>query len=227
MAYGDSVDPKNRVIAVILVGIITAMLGYVLISGLAIDVVKQVVEKLDVMDVDEPPPPEEPPPPPPPDNKLPPPPPVVIPKSVIPPVNNTNIIRDAVPEAPPRPPTPVINPPAPPAPPASPPPPPPTVDRSRPSRPRGNAQSWVTTDDYPSSAQREGAEGTTGTRMTIGADGRVQSCDVTSSSGNSALDQAACRNLQRRARYEPALDRDGNPTTSTATRNVRWQLPEE
>jgi protein TonB len=85
----------------------------------------------------------------------------------------------------------------------------------------------VTTDDYPSSAQREGAEGTTGTRMTISAEGRVTACDVTSSSGNSALDQAACRNLMRRARYEPALDRDGHPISASATRNVRWQLPEE
>jgi periplasmic protein TonB len=63
--------------------------------------------------------------------------------------------------------------------------------------------------------------------MTVGPDGRVQDCQVTSSSGNTALDNAACTNLRRRARFEPALDRDGNPTTGSATRNVRWQLPED
>ncbi len=99
------------------------------------------------------------------------------------------------------------------------------TDRSRPLRARGNEASWVTTDDYPSSALREEAQGTTATRLTVGADGRVTNCEVTGSSGNSALDQAACRNLQRRARFEPALDRDGNPTTGVYMKRVRWQLP--
>ncbi len=218
MAYGDTVDPKSRVISVILVGVITFLLGWLLVSGLAIDVVKQAMKKLDVMDIQEPPPPEEPPPPPPPDNNLPPPPPMVIPRSIIPPVAPTNVVTNTVERAPPTP-APIVIPSVV-APPAAP-------SQARGARPRGNAQSWVTTDDYPSSAQREGAEGTTGTRMTISAEGRVTACDVTSSSGNSALDQAACRNLMRRARYEPALDRDGHPISASATRNVRWQLPEE
>ncbi|MEQ1687768.1 MAG: TonB family protein [Sphingopyxis sp.] len=177
------------------------------------------MKKLDVMDIQEPPPPEEPPPPPPPDNNLPPPPPMVIPRSIIPPVAPTNVVVRPV-DTPPARPAPVVIPPVVAAPPAAP-------DRSRPVRARGNESSWVTTDDYPSSAQREGAEGVTGTRLSISAEGRVTNCDVTSSSGNSALDQAACRNLIRRARYEPALDRDGNPTSGVATKRVRWQLPDE
>ena len=219
MAYGDSVDPKSRVVSVVLVGIITFLLGWLLVSGLAISVVKQVAKKLDVMDVQEPPPPEEPPPPPPPDNKMPPPPPIVIPKSPLPPPPSAPVIRDTTPTPPP--PAPPNIPPV-----AAPPAPPATPDRSRALRPRGREAEWVTTDDYPSSAIREEAEGTTGTRLGVGADGRVTSCEVTSSSGNAALDQAACRNLQRRARFEPALDRDGNPTASTYTKRVRWQLPE-
>jgi protein TonB len=218
MAYGDSVDPKNRVVAIFMVGLITFLLGWLLVSGLAIDVVKKVAAKLDVVDVQEPPPPEEPPPPPPPDNKLPPPPPVVIPKSILPPVS-TNTVTNAVDTPPPpQPPAPVITPPAPPAPPATP-------DRSRPVRPRGNEQTWVTTDDYPPSSLREEAQGTTATRISVGPDGRVTDCQVTGSSGNAALDQAACRNIQRRARFEPALDRDGNPTASSYSKRVRWQLP--
>lgn len=218
MAYGDTVDPKSRVISVILVGIITFLLGWLLVSGLAIDVVKQAMKKLDVMDIQEPPPPEEPPPPPPPDNNLPPPPPMVIPRSIIPPVAPTNVVTNTVERAPPTP-APIVIPSVV-APPAAP-------SQARGVRPRGNEQSWVTTDDYPSSAQREEATGTTGTRLGVGADGRVTSCDVTSSSGNSALDQAACRNLMRRARFEPALDRDGNPISSTFNKRVRWVLPQD
>src|SRR3546814_12042214 len=73
MAYGDNVDPKNRVVAFVLVGLFTAVLGYGLVNGLDISIVKKIAAKLDVVDVEEPPPPEERPPPPPPDNQLPPP----------------------------------------------------------------------------------------------------------------------------------------------------------
>jgi protein TonB len=219
MAYGDTVDPTSRVISVVLTGVILFLLGWLLISGLAINAVKQVIEKLDVVAVDEPPPPEEPPPPPPPDNKLPPPPPVVAPPSIIPPTNTNNTITTVPTPPPPQPPTPIITPPAPPAPPATP-------DMSRPATPRGNPGSWVTTDDYPPSALRDEAEGTTSVRVTVGPDGRAASCEVTGSSGNSALDQAACRNIQRRARFNPAFDRNGQPTTGTFTRRVVWQIPE-
>lgn len=219
MAYGDTVDPKSRVISIVLVGTVTFLLGWLLVSGLAIEAVKNIAEKLDVIAVDEPPPPEEPPPPPPPDNKLPPPPPVVVPPSPLPSVSSNVINRPVDTPPPPQPPTPIVTPPAPPAPPATP-------DRSRGPQPRGRESTWVTTDDYPSSAIREEAEGTTATRLTIDSSGRVTDCQVTGSSGNSALDQAACRNLQRRARFDPALDRDGNPTGSTYSKRVRWELPD-
>lgn len=220
MAYGDTVDPASRVISVVLVGLITFLFGWLLISGLAIDIVKKAAEKLDVMNVDEPPPIEEPPPPPP-DTKLPPPPPVVIPPPKFAPPSNAPQVQ-SIPNPPPVQylPSPTITPPAPPAPPATP-------DRSRPARSRGNENNWVTNDDYPPSAAREEAQGTTATRLGVGPDGRVTSCEVTSSSGNAALDQAACRNLTRRARFEPALDRDGNPVAGSFSRRVRWVLPED
>ena len=63
MAYGDSVDPKSRVVSIVMVGVITFLLGWLLVSGLAIDVAKKAIQKLDVVDIQEPPPPEEPPPP--------------------------------------------------------------------------------------------------------------------------------------------------------------------
>ncbi len=228
MAYGDTVDPKSRVVSIVLVGFITFLLGWLLVSGLAIEVAKKVAEKLDVIAVDEPPPPEEPPPPPPPENQLPPPPPVVIPPSRLPPPQNAPQIRDSVDSPPPpAPPTPTIPPPSPPAPPAPPPPPPPSVDRSRAIASRGNESSWVTTEDYPAGALRSRVEGTTGTRLAVSAEGRVTNCEVTSSSGDSSLDQATCRNLTRRARFTPALDRDGNPVASTFNRRVVWRIPAE
>ena len=220
MAYGDNVDPKNRVVAIVLVGLLTATLGYGLVNGLNIQIVKKLAEKLDVIDVEEPPPREEPPPPPPPDNQLPPPPPVVVPPSPIP-QQSPNVLRDTTPTPPPpAPPTPIITPPAPPAPPATP-------NRSAPAKAKGNPGRWATNDDYPARAQREEREGTTGFRVTIGTDGRVTGCSVTSSSGHADLDEETCKLVTRRARFDPALDRDGNPTTGSYSNRVRWQIPKE
>ncbi|WP_152555521.1 energy transducer TonB, partial [Sphingomonas sp. FUKUSWIS1] len=63
-------------------------------------------------------------------------------------------------------------------------------------------------------------------RWDINAQGRVENCTVTSSSGSPALDRAACAAMTRRGRYSPALDQAGNPMRSSATQRIRWTLPE-
>lgn len=219
MAYGDTTDPKSRVISIVLVGLFTVTMGYGLVNGLNISVVKKIAEKLDVVDVNEPPPPEEPPPPPP-ENDLPPPPPVVTPPSPIPPPVSTNVVQ-SVPEAPPAPPPPVYVPPAPPV--VT---PPPAPDRSQAGTPRGNPGRWATNDDYPARAMRDGREGTTGFRVTYGADGRITSCDITSSSGHDDLDAETCKLITRRGRFNAGKDRDGNPTGGTYSNRIRWQIPQ-
>jgi protein TonB len=91
--------------------------------------------------------------------------------------------------------------------------------------PKGNPGNWANTNDYPARALQQEREGTTGFRVTVGPDGRVQSCSVTSSSGHADLDEATCKNIQRRGRFDPALDASGNPTTGSWSSRVRWQIP--
>jgi periplasmic protein TonB len=80
-------------------------------------------------------------------------------------------------------------------------------------------------DDYPASAQSAGAEGTAQATLTISPEGRVVGCNLIRSSGNSALDSATCNILRRRAKFTPARDSNGNPTTDTIqTPPIRWQL---
>src|SRR5690606_11034390 len=146
---------------------------------------------------------------------LPPPPPVVTPPSPIPPPVTTNTVQ-SVPTPPPAPPPPVYIPPAPPAPPA--------VNKSAPAKPKGSPGRWVTDDTYPARAKREERAGTTGLRPQVRSDGRPTGCDVTSSSGNSDLDETACRLMMRRARFSPPLDSDGNPTTGTWSSRFTWKL---
>ena len=217
MAYADQQMSGNKIIAIILVGLIHVAVGYALITGLAYSAMKKAIERVTTVDINEPPPPPpDTPPPPEPDRPPPPvapPPPINI--SVAPPPIQ---VQPNIP-----PPAPVIRivPPA--APPA---PPPPRFTPKSPS-PKGNPASWATTDDYPSRALREEKEGVTRFTVTVGADGRVTNCSVTGSSGTPELDDAACRAISRRARFTPATDGEGNPTTGSYSNSVRWQNSEE
>ncbi len=221
MAYADQQMSGSRVVAIIIVVLIHVAIGYTLITGLAYSAAKQLVERVTTVDIDEPPPPpEEEPPPPPPEPDTAPPPPVAPPPpinvSVAPPPIQvqTNI-------PPPAPPARIIPPAAPPAPP----PPPPPPSQARGATPN-NQGSWARRiqENYPARAIRDETEGRVGVRVTIGANGRVSACTVTSSSGSRILDDAACTGMERYARYNPALDDAGNPTDGSASTTIVYQL---
>lgn len=220
MAYADQDGMStNRLVSVIIVILLHAFLGYALVTGLAYDAVTAIKEKMTVVDVKEEEPPEEEEPPPEPEKQIEPPvvspPPLV--KTVTPPPTITTVQN-------PPPSAPIVPTAAPPAPSAPPPPPPPVAKRPNPI-PKGNPGNWANTNDYPSRALQQEREGTTGFRVTVGANGRVTDCQVTSSSGHPDLDQATCSNVTRRARFDPALDGSGNPTTGSYSNRVRWQIP--
>ena len=230
MAYADQQMSGNRIIAIIIVALIHIALGYLLITGLAIDAVKNVVERVTTVDVEDPPPPEpEDEPPPPPEDMPEPtsPPPPVAPAPPISIAPQPPQIRTQVNIPPPAPPVLTIPPPTPKVAPVPVPAPP-----APPSQARGvspdNQGRWAARiqSDYPSSAARREEEGVVTMRITVGANGRVEACSVTGSSGSSALDQAACRGMQRYARYNPALNDAGNPISSTTSQAIRYVLPE-
>lgn len=104
----------------------------------------------------------------------------------------------------------------------------PPVAQFTPKRPQPvNAQnSWVTTTDYPSGDLRRGHEGTVGYRLVIGTNGKVQSCEVTASSGWPGLDEAACKNVSRRARFEAGTNDKGQKVVDTYSGRVIWRIPE-
>jgi periplasmic protein TonB len=218
MAYADQSMSGNRITALVIVALIHVVVGYALVTGLAYEAAKKVIQKVTTVDIKEEVKKEEPPPPP---KKADlPPPPIVAPPVKINVAPQTPQITTVAEPPPVPPPPPVIVPP----PPAAPPPP-----RFSPKSavPKGNPGSWATTNDYPSRALREEREGTTGFRVSIGPDGRVTDCQITSSSGHSDLDQAACDNIRRRARFTPAMDGEGQPTTGSYGNRVRWVIPKD
>ncbi|HEY1125078.1 MAG TPA: energy transducer TonB [Sphingobium sp.] len=95
-----------------------------------------------------------------------------------------------------------------------------------PARPITSPMTWITPDDYPPEALRHEWTGRVTIAWTIGADGRASNCQVISSSGNAALDDATCRLVMTRALYEPAQDTKGRPIVSQSRQTWLWQLPD-
>ncbi|NNC58775.1 MAG: TonB family protein [Erythrobacter sp.] len=98
-----------------------------------------------------------------------------------------------------------------------------TVD---PVAPRPRNGEWVTDNDYRTSWINRGWEGVAAFRLSIGTDGRATNCTITKSSGHDALDQATCRHVTRRARFNPATDKQGKVVPGTFTSAVRWHIPD-
>ena len=95
------------------------------------------------------------------------------------------------------------------------------------ARPKGNIAGWVTTNAYPTSDLRGEHEGSVRYRLTIDTAGNASGCSVVGSSGFAGLDQAACTELLRHARFEPATDDTGARTSGTYTGTVTWRLPRD
>jgi TonB family protein len=93
--------------------------------------------------------------------------------------------------------------------------------------PSGNPGNWVTTNDYPTRALANRDMGTTSFRLEVSAQGDVTSCTISQSSGHADLDAATCKAVARRAKFEPAVDYDGQPVASMYSNRVRWQIPVE
>ncbi len=100
---------------------------------------------------------------------------------------------------------------------------PPPAKRPKPV-PKNNRASWVTTADYPTRALQREEQGVTSLTLTVGPAGKVTGCSG-SGSGSAELDAAACKKASARAKFDPALDSNGNPTTGTYSTSVRWQIP--
>lgn len=214
MSYMDQPGmSKNRQTALVAVAVLHVILGYAIVSGFAISMVKKIVEPLEAVNVkEEAPPPDEPPPPPPKEIEIPPyvpPPEVTVQTESAPTITTQSTVA--------RPDPPVVAPPAPPAPPA---PAPPAGPTSAAVPNRGNV---ISEDDYPSASRAAEEEGVVRVSYVVGVDGRVNECEITQSSGFKRLDDITCTLIKRRFRFKPAL-RGGEAVPERKTVPVRWQL---
>jgi periplasmic protein TonB len=211
----------SRTFAIAIVALTHASLGYALVSGLAYTVIQKAPAGLKTFNVEEvqPPPPEQRATP----RKVPESQPRVV---APPPLVRTDADPSAVGlEALPSVLTPAAAP-APPAPayPVQSSPSPPAFEQVPPRSATGDLQGLFRVADYPIAALKRFEQGSVIVQLTVGVMGRVRACDVTSSSGSRALDNASCQILQSRASFTPARDSRGNLTTDTVRQEIRWVL---
>jgi protein TonB len=197
-------NPGRHVVGIGIVLALHVVLGWALVTGLAqrmVEVIKSPIETkiLDEVRPPPPPPPENLPPPP----KFQPPPPSFVPPpevNVAPPPVPAPTITTVITPPPPAPVTITPAPPPAPAPPAPAPPPP---------------------------APRAEATGTTIIRFTVGADGKVESSQITRSAGPSRehkmLDRVAQTKLSE-CTFKPGIDENGRPVGGTTSVEFVWKI---
>lgn len=223
MAYLDNVSPRDRATSVATVVAVHAALGYALVIGLqATGMIDQdrPITTIFIPATDPPPPPPDPvadpkpaqqqsqvytPPLPDPLNTSTPP----LDSTIILPPSLPQVIPSAVPSSIPEVPQGLMT---------------PLADPVS-ARPRNNPGSWIGEQDYRSSWINRDMKGTAGFRLGIGADGRVESCNITRSTGYAELDAATCALITRRARFEAARDSNGARTQGTFVSTVEWRIP--
>ena len=222
MAYTDRVAGSKRLSIIAGVAVVHGALGYLFVTGMAVNFVGSVTRTLTTTNipVDPPPPIDQPPPPKPPIEKaLPAATQRTAPRTIIDaPASTWTVAVDPGPFTS-EPPILARSEPA-----TTPPPTTPSLASG--PRVSGNRTSWFSTNDYPPSAIRAEEQGVVKVQLGIGPDGRVSSCTVTATSGSSALDLTTCRLYQKRARFAPARDETGGAIASTYVDRVVWRLPE-
>ena len=219
-------NPQKHAVGIGIVIVLHIVLGYALLHGLArtvIEVIKGPIETKIIEETKPPPPPPENLPPPP--KFAPPPPSFVPPPEVIvnaPPTPAPTITTTTV--APP--PTQVVIAPQVTAPAPAPPAPAPARIAARPAI--GNVQACAPgPDDYPATALKEEATGTTRVRFTVDGTGKLSAAEVVRSAGASrahkALDRVAVQKLSE-CKFSPGIDENGRAVGGSFDVEYVWKL---
>ena len=82
----------------------------------------------------------------------------------------------------------------------------------------------MSTSDLPESLFATGFNGTVGVRYMVAINGRVPSCQVTRSSGNAAVDDITCRLIRERFRFRPSRDSEGRPVAAWIVESHTWEV---
>jgi TonB family protein len=87
-----------------------------------------------------------------------------------------------------------------------------------------NQESWFDANDYPTSMLRSGEQGIVNFRLRVDRAGKPTECKVQESTRPKAFDDAVCKTVMRRAKFEPALDAHGNLAPSYWRQTVIFRI---
>jgi len=90
---------------------------------------------------------------------------------------------------------------------------------------RGPSNQDFMSSHYPPRALANGEQGQVGFSVDIDAEGRIDRCAITQSSGYATLDRETCDFIVRYANFEAARDAGGQTMRTTKTGMVNWTLP--
>jgi hypothetical protein len=95
---------------------------------------------------------------------------------------------------------------------------------TRRATPTNNVGNWVMTGDYPSKMLEAGQPAIVNFRLLVDEKGAVAGCFIQQTTRAKEFDNAVCKSITRRARFDPALDQDGKPLLSYYNNTVRFQI---
>lgn len=85
-------------------------------------------------------------------------------------------------------------------------------------------QEWIKSSDYPKGLLRQGYQGIVDFRMSVDASGAATACHIQKSTRPEEFDKIVCDAMMRRARFEPAITKDGEAIASYWRTSVRFQI---
>lgn len=97
----------------------------------------------------------------------------------------------------------------------------PTIAKKGLVKPLSNPGTWLTADDFSSFVQRY-PSAMIAFQMTVGPDGKLSDCTITTSSGSPEIDHLTCSMLRRRAHFQPVRDSEGKPATGNYIGRFSW-----
>ena len=92
------------------------------------------------------------------------------------------------------------------------------------TRPKGELRGIVQPDDYPHRPLEAGIGGSVGFQLRIEADGKISECFIVESSANADLDKQTCAVVKKRARFAPAIAKDGKSMWSFTFGRITWMV---
>ncbi len=92
-------------------------------------------------------------------------------------------------------------------------------------KPRQSPSKWVVSSDYPLDMLASGQPAIVEFRLSVGSDGVPSACHIQSTTRPKEFDDAVCKSVMRRARFDPALDAGGEPLASYYRNTVRFLIP--